>query len=185
MSYSTRAATYKVIINTLKGLPLTTLDAAFGLVGLFFLYAIRYACEYLSKRYPRRGEFAFLFHLGECFVTDVSLARVFFFISVLRNAFVLIVLTIASWLYTRHRKNSAGSYPIKILKTVPSGLRHVHAPTIDSGLITALAPELPVATIILLLEHIAISKCMSRLNFLSRSLPVLIIVRNKFSIWSC
>lgn len=53
---STRAATYKVIINTLKGLPGTTLDAAWGLVGLFALYAIRMTCDHLGKKYPRRGK---------------------------------------------------------------------------------------------------------------------------------
>jgi len=55
-SLSTRAATYKVIINTLKGLPRTRRDAAFGLFGLFTLYLIRYVCDRLTKRYPRRGE---------------------------------------------------------------------------------------------------------------------------------
>jgi sodium-independent sulfate anion transporter 11 len=53
--FDTRAATYKVIINTLKGLPRTKLDAAFGLTGLASLYIIRYACTVLTKRYPRRG----------------------------------------------------------------------------------------------------------------------------------
>lgn len=53
---STRAATYHVIINTLKGLPRTNLNAAFGLPALVTLYAIRYLCEWLSRRYPRRGE---------------------------------------------------------------------------------------------------------------------------------
>lgn len=86
-------------------------------------------------------------------------ARLFFFISVLRNAFVVIILTIAAWLYTRHRVNSKGKYPIKILQTVPRGLKHVGQPVIDPELVSALAGELPVATIILLLEHIAISKC--------------------------
>ena len=85
--------------------------------------------------------------------------RLFFFLSTFRNAFVIIVLTIASWLYCRHRKSKSGKYPIKILQTVPRGFKHVGAPTIDSDLVAALAPELPVATIILLLEHIAISKC--------------------------
>ena len=87
------------------------------------------------------------------------LERVFFFISVFRNAFVIIVLTIAAWLYCRHRKNKKGKYPIKILQTVPRGFHNVGPPNIDTDLITALASELPVATIILLLEHIAISKC--------------------------
>lgn len=87
--------------------------------------------------------------------------RLFFFLSVFRNAFVIVVLTIASWLYCRHRKSKAGKYPIKILQTVPRGFQHVGPPTIDPALVSALAGELPVATIILLLEHIAISKCKS------------------------
>ncbi|KIK59669.1 hypothetical protein GYMLUDRAFT_261679 [Collybiopsis luxurians FD-317 M1] len=143
--FNTRAATYEVIINTLKGLPRTTKDAAFGLTGLFALYGIRIMCDQLTKRLPGR-------------------ARVFFFMSVFRNAFVIVVLTIASWLYTRHRGGSKGKFPIKILGTVPAGLQHVGQPTIDPELVSALAGELPVATIILLLEHIAISKSFGRVN---------------------
>ncbi|KAG5639597.1 hypothetical protein H0H81_010799 [Sphagnurus paluster] len=143
--FDTRAATYKVIINTLKGLPRTKLDAAWGLPGLVALYGIRILCDYLGRKYPRR-------------------TRLFFFISVLRNAFVILVLTIAAWLYTRHRKNKAGKYPIKILQTVPAGFKHIGQPSVEPALISALAPELPVATIILLLEHIAISKSFGRLN---------------------
>lgn len=73
---------------------------------------------------------------------------------------MILVLTLAAWLYTRHRRSASGKYPIKILQTVPAGFKHVGQPSIDSDLIAALAPNLPVATIILLLEHIAISKCM-------------------------
>lgn len=86
-------------------------------------------------------------------------AKVFFFISAFRSAFVIVVLTLAAWLYTRHRKSKKGTYPIKILGTVPRGLKDVGTPTIDSKLLSALAPKIPVATIILLLEHIAIAKC--------------------------
>ncbi|TFK42912.1 sulfate permease [Crucibulum laeve] len=143
--FDTRAATYRVIINTLKGLPRTQLDAAWGLTGLVALYAIRFFCVQMTKRYPRHQ-------------------RLFFFISVLRNAFVILVLTIAAWLYTRHRRSASGNYPIKILKTVPAGFKHVMSPVIEPALLSALAPKLPVATIILLLEHIAISKSFGRLN---------------------
>lgn len=52
---STRAASYLVIINTLKGLPRTTLDAAWGLTGLVALYAIRYVCVWGAKKWPNRG----------------------------------------------------------------------------------------------------------------------------------
>ena len=101
---STRAATFKVIINTLKGLPRTTLDAAFGLPALVALYAIRITFDRLSRRYPRR-------------------ARAFFFLSIMRNGLIIIVLTIASWLYCRHRRSASGKYPIKILQTVPRGFQ--------------------------------------------------------------
>jgi solute carrier family 26 (sodium-independent sulfate anion transporter), member 11 len=63
----------------------------------------------------------------------------FFFFSVFRNAFVIIVLTIASWLYTRHRRSASGSYPIKILQDVPRGFKHLGQPHIDPKLVSALA----------------------------------------------
>ncbi|KZT28574.1 sulfate permease [Neolentinus lepideus HHB14362 ss-1] len=142
--FNTRGATYMVIIDTLKGLPRTKLDAAFGLTGLTCLYLIRWTCDYLGKRFPRR-------------------ARLFFFISVFRNAFIMVVLTIASWLYCRHRVVK-GKYPIKILQNVPRGFKHLGQPDIDRELISALGSEIPIATIILLLEHIAISKSFGRVN---------------------
>ncbi|PCH38368.1 sulfate permease [Wolfiporia cocos MD-104 SS10] len=143
--FDTRAATYKVIINSLKHLPKTQLDAAFGLTGLASLYMIRMTCDYMIRRFPRRQ-------------------RIFFFLSVFRNAFVIVILTIASWLYCRHRKSHSGKYPIKVLGTVPRGFQDMGAPTIDADLISALAPQLPVATIILVLEHIAISRSFGRVN---------------------
>ena len=54
--FSTRAASYKVIINTLKNLPNTKLDAAFGITGLVSLYLIRFTFDKLSRIYPRRGK---------------------------------------------------------------------------------------------------------------------------------
>ena len=120
MITSTRAATFKVIINSLKFLPDTTRDAAFGLTGLVALYGIRMTCDYLGAKYPRRK-------------------RVFFFISTFRNAFVIIVLTFASWLYCRHHKSASGKYPIKILQNVPRGFKHIGQPVIDPQLVSALA----------------------------------------------
>lgn len=143
--FDTRAATYKVIINTLKGLPRTKLDAAWGLGGLAGLYAIRFGCDWGTKRFPRR-------------------ARWFFFASVMRNAFVMIILTLASFLYCRNKRGADGKYPIRVLLTVPSGFKHVRSPNVEVDLLSALAAKLPVATIILLLEHIAIAKSFGRLN---------------------
>jgi sodium-independent sulfate anion transporter 11 len=77
----------------------------------------------------------------------------------MRNAFVLLIVTLAAWLYCRHRKSKSGKFPIKILTDVPAGLKHIGQPKVTKKLLAALAPELPLATIILLLEHIAIAKC--------------------------
>jgi len=63
-----------------------------------------------------------------------------------------------------------GNFPIRILKDAPAGLKHIGRPFIDSELVSTMAPELPVATIILFLEHIAISKCKYPISSMSRSI---------------
>ncbi|CAG7849048.1 Probable sulfate permease C869.05c [Serendipita indica DSM 11827] len=142
----TRTSAYKVIINTLKNLGHSKKDAAFGVTGLFALYFIRWIFDYLGRRYPNR-------------------ARTFFYLSVMRNAFVLIILTLAAWGVVRYEKpDKKGNYSISILKTVPRGFKHIGQPTIDAELLKGLGSHLFVATLILLLEHIAISKSFGRIN---------------------
>ncbi|KAE8216729.1 hypothetical protein CF327_g175 [Tilletia walkeri] len=138
--------TYKVIIDSLKSLPQTNLNAAFGLTALAFLYIVRGFCNYGARRWPR-------------------LSRTFFFISVLRNAFVIIVLTIASKLWLNPLNvGKKPKYPISILKDVPRGFQHMGQPKLNTGLLSAIAPELPVSVIVLLLEHIAIAQSFGRVN---------------------
>ncbi|KZT52049.1 putative sulfate permease [Calocera cornea HHB12733] len=143
--FDTRAATYEVLINTLKYLPSSTLDAAWGVPALAFLYFIRWGLQRLADRHPR-------------------FRRAAFFLTNLRNGFVVIILTLAAWLYCRTRESKSGKYPISILLTVPRGFQNVGQPVIDRKLLSALVGELPVATIILLIEHIAISKSFGRVN---------------------
>ncbi|GAA5852562.1 hypothetical protein JCM8547_002544 [Rhodosporidiobolus lusitaniae] len=149
MGYSnklnTRAATYKVIINTLKHLPDTKRDAAFGLSGLLFLYLVRYTLTKLERN-----------------ARNPIIKRAAFFANTLRTAFTIIILTVAAWAYIRHKE--VADYPISVLKTVPSGFKHMGQPKLPTGLLSAIAPELPVSTIILLLEHIAIAKSFGRVN---------------------
>ncbi|EIW70806.1 solute carrier family 26 (sodium-independent sulfate anion transporter), member 11 [Tremella mesenterica] len=137
----TRAATYKVIINTLKNLPHCSLDAAFGIPALFLLYALKYTFTYLPKRYPK-------------------FARPAFFLMALRHAFTIILFTIISWRMNIHHKTPR----IALVGTVPSGLKHVGQPMITGELLGAIGAHIPVATIILLLEHISIAKSFGRLN---------------------
>jgi sodium-independent sulfate anion transporter 11 len=98
VSFDTRAATYLVIINTLKYLPSTQIDAALGLTALTMLYAIRWSCAYGAKKHPRR-------------------AKIFFFLSTLRTVFVILFYTIISAAVNLHRKKPL----FKMLGTVPRG----------------------------------------------------------------
>jgi sodium-independent sulfate anion transporter 11 len=56
---NTRGPTYHVIIDTLKGLPRTKLDAAMGLSALFLLYAIRNFCSFMTKTQPSKKKLWF------------------------------------------------------------------------------------------------------------------------------
>lgn len=147
--FNTKEATYKVIINTLKHLPQANLNAAFGVSALALLYIIKWSLQYIQKRYPRY-------------------ARAAFFAQALRHALVIIVFTIIAWRISIHHVGpppyQVKKAPISLVGTVPAGLKHIGQPTISGPLIGALASHLPVATIILLLEHIAIAKSFGRLN---------------------
>lgn len=139
---NTRAPTYWVIINTLKNLHSAKLDAAMGLTALLLLYLIRGTFVYLGKR-------------------DTKRARLWFFLSTLRTAFVILLYTMISWLVNRHRRTKPA---FSILGTVPRGFKHAGAPVVNIGLIKSFADEIPSSIIVLLIEHIAISKSFGRIN---------------------
>jgi sodium-independent sulfate anion transporter 11 len=141
----TREAPYKVIINTLKGLPRTSLDAALGLTALTMLYLIRSLCSYMAKKQPHRQ-------------------KLYFFLSTLRTAFVILLYTgISAGINLPYRRRG-DEFPIGILEHVPSGFRHAAVPTLNSTIISAFASELPAAVIVMLIEHISISKSFGRIN---------------------
>lgn len=79
---NTREAPYEVIINTLKALPNTKLDAAIGLTSIVLLFAIRDLCSYMEARHPQKK-------------------RVWGYISSLRLTFVMLLFTLISWLVNR------------------------------------------------------------------------------------
>jgi sodium-independent sulfate anion transporter 11 len=98
--FSTRDAPYMVLINTLKGLPRTTLDAAMGLSALVMLYTIRGICSFVAKKWPKHQRLAF-------------------FLSTLRTVFVILLYTMISWLVNKGLP--ADQVKFKILLTVPGG----------------------------------------------------------------
>ncbi|KAF2868640.1 sulfate permease 2 [Massariosphaeria phaeospora] len=141
---NTRGPTYLVIIDTLKGLPRTKLDAAMGLSALAMLYIIRGFCSWMTTKQP-------------------SKKKVWFFISTLRMAFVILLYIMISWLANRNIKD-AKKAKFRILGRVPRGFKHAGAPNMSTELLSAIAPDLPVTIIVLILEHIAISKSFGRIN---------------------
>lgn len=140
--FNTRAATYHVIIDSLKNLGHTSLDAAMGLTALFLLYLIRSVCNFMAKKQPQRQ-------------------KMYFFISTLRTAFVILLYTLISWLVQRHHRKKP---TFKILGTVPRGFQHAQVPVVTGELISLFASHIPSTVIVLLIEHIAISKSFGRIN---------------------
>lgn len=102
----TREATYLVIINTLRGLPRAKLDAAMGVTALAMLYIIRFFCSYMAKRQPQRQ-------------------KLWFFVSTLRMAFVILLYILISWLVNRNVNWDSKKAAFKILGTVPSGMSFI------------------------------------------------------------
>lgn len=143
--FDTRAASYKVIINSFKYLGSTKRDAAYGLSGLFFLYTVRYVLQRVERN-----------------ARSPVVRKIAFFALTLRTAICIIFLTVFSWVHLRHKK--VAHYDISILGTVPSGFEHMGRPNISADLISRMGGLLPVSTIILLLEHIAIAKSFGRIN---------------------
>lgn len=138
---NTHDATYLVFGNFFKNLPDTHLDVAFGLVGLAFLYAIRYGTAHLGRRYPRYD-------------------KLWFLINIMRNGMLVIFGTLIAFLIQIGKSQS----PISILKTVPAGFQALGVPSVDVGLLSKIAGTLPSVVIILILEHVAIAKSFGRRN---------------------
>jgi sodium-independent sulfate anion transporter 11 len=140
--FSTRGATYKIIIDTLKHLPSSQKDVSMGLTALAMLYGIRSVCNYGMKKKPHK-------------------AKLFFFLSTLRTAFVVLFYTMISAAVNLHRRDHPA---FKLLGNVPRGFKAAGVPKIDIAIIKAFVGELPAACIVLLIEHIAISKSFGRVN---------------------
>lgn len=80
---NTRQAPYLVIIDSLRALPTTRLDAAIGLTSLALLFAIRFFCDKMGARYPQQK-------------------RIWAMASSLRLTFTILLYTLISWLVNRN-----------------------------------------------------------------------------------
>ncbi|KAL5606684.1 hypothetical protein BROUX41_003080 [Berkeleyomyces rouxiae] len=142
---NTRDPAYEIVINIFKKLDTAKgWDAAMGLSALFLLYGLRWLFGYLTKHQPQRK-------------------KLWFFLSTLRMAFVILLYILISWLVNRNTESSKQA-KFSILGKVPSGFQHAGVPTMNSELLQALAPDIPATIIVLIIEHIAISKSFGRIN---------------------
>ncbi|KAI8060685.1 sulfate transporter family-domain-containing protein [Gongronella butleri] len=138
---NTQDSAYLIFGHFFQNLPHTQLDAAFGLVGLLWLYCVQYGCQYLAKRYPKHG-------------------TAFFFFGIMRNGLLVIVGTAIA--YGVCKGNATP--PIQILKTVQPGFEAMGVPKPSILVISQIASTLPSACIILILEHVSIAKSFGRVN---------------------
>ena len=146
-----RAETYLVVINSLRHLPEAKgLDAAMGVSALAMLYIIRSIFNYLARKQPNRK-------------------KVWFFCNTLRTVFVILLFTLISYLANMnlpsHSEEDVDEYAkFAILGTVPRGFQQAQVPTITSEIIGTFADQLPASIIVLVIEHISISKSFGRIN---------------------
>ncbi|KAJ1666045.1 hypothetical protein IW140_005857 [Coemansia sp. RSA 1813] len=140
--YNTRGPTYLVFGNFFKYIGHCDINAAIGLTALFLLYLIRWGCKYGTRRWPKYE-------------------KVFFFATTLRTAFVILLYTLISYLANRNHRDHPR---FSILGTVPRGFKHMQVPTVNSHILSVVAGKIPSAIIVLVIEHISISKSFGRVN---------------------
>lgn len=138
---NTQDSAYLVFGHFFQNLPNTKVDVAFGLIGLLWLYGVRFGAKYLTRRYPKYE-------------------RPIFFLNIMRNGILVIIGTLIAYLINIGKSTS----PISILKTVPAGFQAMGVPVVNTSLLRTIAPTLPSVVLILILEHVAIAKSFGRIN---------------------
>ncbi|KAE9964397.1 hypothetical protein EG328_010485 [Venturia inaequalis] len=135
-------AAYLIFIHIFTNMHTVKLDAVTGISALVGLYAIKFTCEWASKKWPARS-------------------KLFFFMSCLRTVFILLLFTLISFI-VNHKDRQKPKF--SLIGYVPSGFRDAALPKMDMPLIKALAPSLPTTFIVLVIEHISIAKSFGRIN---------------------
>jgi sodium-independent sulfate anion transporter 11 len=140
-----RAPTYQVVIGVLTNLRWAGLDAAMGVSALAMLYIIRSFFNYMAKAYPQHK-------------------RTWFFLNTLRTAFVILLYTLISYLANMNINWDQKKAKFSILGSVPRGFQHAGVPQVNDKIIGLFSSQIPVGVIVLLIEHISISKSFGRVN---------------------
>ncbi|KAK2055542.1 sulfate permease [Colletotrichum caudatum] len=140
---NSKAAAYRVFVDTVRGLPRTRLDAAVGLTALALLAGVKWYCERMARAQPRRR-------------------RTWETLCSLRMTITVVLYTLVSFLVNRGLEG--GDLRFRIAGALPRGLTHVGPPSLSPRLISALLPDLPTTVVVIVIEHIAIGKSFGRAN---------------------
>lgn len=138
---NTSEAPYLVFGHTLINLNHSTVDAAFGISALIYLYGVKYSSQYLMKRYPQHSRWIFFYNTS-------------------RSIVVLVFGTLVCFMINRfgHFEKS----PISIIGNVPAGLNHMAVPIIQTDLLSFFISDLPGIVVLIITEHGAISTSLGK-----------------------
>lgn len=138
---NTSEAPYLVFGKTLINLHHSTVDAAFGVSALIYLYGVKYLSQYLMRKYPQHNRLVFFFNTS-------------------RSIIVLVFGTLLCFMIN-HFAHFTKS-PITIIGDVPAGFNHMAVPTIKTDILGFFGSDLPGIVVLLVMEHGAISTSLGK-----------------------
>lgn len=138
---NTSEVPYLVFGKTLINLNHSTVDAAFGISALIYLYGVRYLSQHLMHRYPQYS-------------------RAIFFFNISRSIVVLVFSTLICFMVNRfgHFEKS----PMSVIGIIEPGLNHIAVPTVKTDLVSFFLSDLPGIVVLMVMEHGAISTSLGR-----------------------
>ncbi|KAI8971566.1 sulfate transporter family-domain-containing protein [Mycotypha africana] len=138
---NTSEAPYLVFGKTLINLHHSTVDAAFGISALIYLFTVKYYAQHLMQRYPQYGRWIFFFNSS-------------------RSIVVLVFGTLLTFMI-----NHFGYFqqsPISIMGVIPAGLNDIGVPSIRTDILSFFSSDLPGIIVLMVMEHGAIGTSLGK-----------------------
>jgi sodium-independent sulfate anion transporter 11 len=133
---NTNNPAYRVLADTLLSIKLTTVDAAFGIGTITFLFIWRLVAQYLVQKSCRWGVV-----FGQA-----------------GNAIALIFFTLVGLLVNFYRQKPL----IRLVGSIPSGINYIALPTLTN--MSSVIPASTTVLLVAIMEHIAVTKSFGRVN---------------------
>lgn len=140
---STTEVPYLVFGKTLINLHHSTVDAAFGITALIYLYGVRYYSQRLLAKYPQHG-------------------RLIFFFNSTRSIVVLVFGTLITFMINHFGKFQKS--PINIIGDIPAGFNHMGVPQINTDILSFFISDLPGIIVLSIMEHGAVATSIGKVS---------------------